>query len=696
MSTTSEEIYQNLIEQWQALASLPLKFPNFDDTDYFNSLICNTTDFDFILEKRLELFLKYITSFADHLKIPAEETSIYKSFQYFQKLKKDHFPAPEDCEIIQDVYCCSLGDIFLKIDYPKTKLLNILIHQFRVQISRDFRAKKENLHYLLYMILVFIYMPNINDIKEPDGDAQTFFECTSYPNLREFKIALGQYCDKSKKYYREIKKYSGPFRKIFQCSKCNAKIVIQICNECIKITQNLQHSADCTGDIPFLPKAYLDYIAMVLAENGTLSDENLQKSFYSHVSKYRIHNTILRISENPSEPETTWGRIPSLIENINKSGGKGLISIDSENKIEQIGIITNWSVTFLQSKCFSKILFIDGQFSIGTIKSTYIQISTVLPNNTVFLLSCSWGLTESRITVEYAIRPIIEIFPNIVNMKIVIICDESKGIYSAVKNLLPNSILRNCAWHISLKFSKRPEILKLFWEYVKSSSRQQKAEILTQILRITDPIGILLYNKLTQVVDLTIDETLGFTTSAIAESANSMMLKAKHKDPFIFIRTFIEKQYTLLVRFKKELNDSQYEITNHAMTLLDMSKKKSANKFKVKITSQDINSDLITVYDSQYNIEYTVNSYLRTCSCNRYKRGIPCSHMLLVFNNDVSIHDTDLVSDIFKVSNCKEFVDDALDLDIVEYNSTKIDNVIVPKRIDQRISRKRKPSMGFA
>ena len=56
MSTTSEEIYQNLIEQWQALASLPLKFPNFDDTENFNTFMSTTTDFDVIIEKRLEIF----------------------------------------------------------------------------------------------------------------------------------------------------------------------------------------------------------------------------------------------------------------------------------------------------------------------------------------------------------------------------------------------------------------------------------------------------------------------------------------------------------------------------------------------------------------------------------------------------------------------------------------------------------------
>ena len=699
--TEEEEIYSDE-EEKNAVMSLESQWEEncifFDDDLYFN-ILKRKGYLDTESKKRRKLLFEkkflpiYIKCYPD------DDMHYYKVFPFYQSISHLINVSHEKQEIIDFIKLfmnLNTEEIFNLLDRYKRNDLKQLIHDFNGKIARVIRIK-HLMKVLLYFIILFD-LPSLAKnffVNHPSrGYTGPNFSTTNiFTSMKNFRIAFGEYCDEFQKHYAEKNSSSCSRSKCYTCSGCGAAIKISIRSDgSVRVIKNTPHSIDCQNMDPFLPEEYIDHVAQRLIDKeGTVSPEKLQAQFHTFLSRYRAQKSIERINPQKIE-EDTWTKIPGLLNNIEVAGGTTSIEIEDEIIIKA-GFVTKWGSMFLQSRSFPRLLFIDGQFNISNVHGVYMQVSSVTPTNKVFPIAASWMRTESTECVEAVLQPIIDSFPEIVSMQVYIIADEGKAIKAAIEQLLPNAQLRNCAWHISIKLIGT-NLYDSFWQFVKSSNEESKRAIKEFMKEKNSELySTFLEKKLENVVNKSVDKTLGFISSSIAESANAMLLPYKHKPPFEFFVGFIQKQYTLLVEFNKELENENRPITNYAWELLSFSKEKSIDDKRIELKTKNPELMLAIVIDKVDNKNYMVNKHKLCCSCNRSNRGIPCSHLLAALQNQV--HDYELVAEHFRTEFFNDFVQSALNEAIPDLTDIVEEDAHAPGNDDARASKKRHRMHGF-
>lgn len=519
-----------------------------------------------------------------------------------------------------------------------------------------------------------------------------------YPNFIDFKIDFGCYCDKYHKKYENIPEVKNRNTRGYKCSTCDSKIIVKITNiECF-VELNTPHSAGCTGGDPFLPKEYLHHIAMeIMNSNVPLTVESMEREFASKVTKYRIQRAIDAVCPSKIPALDLWSMIPSLLSQIELTGGRTYIEYDrvNMNQMKRCSFVSHWAVAFLHSKSLRKLFFLDGQFSKSIAAGVYITLSTLTPTNKIFVISASWGEKEDTSTVEACLSPVIQKFPDILKEKVVILADEGGAIEAAVRKCLPNAKLIPCAWHVQLKFPKpHHKLSALFWDFVRSYSKQKRQELRNQMRELNEAYyDNILKAKLDKVVDLANDKTYGLIANSVAESANAMFGHVKHCDPCTYFKEIINAQHYLIHSSFSDLQTKEKGLfTDYLQRQLDYSLEKSKCPNKVFISKEEKKSPLFlkSVKDKIDDCDFVVDLSDKTCTCKRYVRGYPCSHMLCVMSDY-----NNLVDKVFLVENWAEFLTSVVDIPKPVMENLERTEIQPPNIIKGRPKRKRIPSAGY-
>ena len=679
-----------LKRQWEEAAN-STDFPFFND-ELLQERIANLSGTERKTE-RLYLFKTYLDiydQFCINQHIKDEERLYYIDvYDFFTNERKPglHITDPTTSQFFTKYFNMPLNDRYDELKTENKPDILRVLYSAGYEVPRFIRDNPSKRTFYIYLIVLFdedLIRVNANmEMKEED-----FLNKNFYQNITEFEMAFGEYCDEYGKRYVIDKNRTADRYKTFQCTSCNAVIKLSIhTNGEVKIKTNKKHEEGCKGGEPKLPKVFLTNKAEILNRCGELSIYTLQQSIHSKQSNYILEKTIRNVQ---NENSNSFSKLSSLFENIEKAEGSTILTED-ERVLKAAGFVTKMAVNFLSSSSFSKLLFIDGQFSMATVKGVYVTVSTNTPTGQLFLISCSWGYSESQIVVEQALKPILNSMPEFASIELIVIADEGKGIEAAIRNILPKAQLKNCAWHVSLKLSRYPELLKLFWAFVKSDSKKEKLRIKNDIIaKFPKEYATILEPRLENIVSLVDDATYGYVSSSLAESSNAMMKRVKHDDPVIYFTNFISKQYSLLIDYRFQLSqEPEGRITNIALQKLNFSKRKAQ---ELITKTKDPNSVLQIVYDPRCEEEYMVNRFTKTCTCGRSIRGIACSHLIRFLEPN---SDFDFVAPFYFKEPFKQFIEASLELPIPVLTNLDSDDLHAEGRNDRRLSKKRKLSQGF-
>ena len=296
-----------------------------------------------------------------------------------------------------------------------------------------------------------------------------------------------------------------------------------------------------------------------------------------------------------------------------------------------------------------------------------------------------------------ALLPLVNNCPILSNSsnRLYIFADEGAAINSVLHEMFPHADINNCAWHVSLYFvvPHDPKLTKLlksaFWDFVRSTDELHKRQIRSTIQTLTHNEN--LQNKLDKVIDLTIGNPFGITTNSLSECANAVLLNVKHSGPFTYFREFILIQLQAISKLEESLKTEDGRYLKEVLNKIEFSRTKAMSG-KITLVAGKLGSICI-VYDIQDDKQYQVNIYEKTCSCNRYLRGHPCSHLLFCHADE-----NDFIHRCYQTQYLKQFINNVKENELTKIDLTNIsknEDISAPKKEDKRVSKKRKLSHGY-
>lgn len=342
------------------------------------------------------------------------------------------------------------------------------------------------------------------------------------------------------------------------------------------------------------------------------------------ISKQRIRRSFNRVFQLSRKSRLeTWGKLPSLIDTIKRSGGQGIIHKDKEGFINFIGIVPNYSISFMNSSLFFQVVQLDSRFQTCIAKGRLYGLITSTGDRSILPLAYAWAESEKSIYTNMLFQMLND------DVHLIKTChtDEAYSLISCVENFRISNAL--CTWHISKHCPKK----FLFNSLVNSETSSEYFKKKDRILKSNNSLAQYLnkkkfWSKISRFEsNAPRDQKIA---SSSVESFNSMIarMKLKNKEPLDVMMHIYDIGYFCLKNIctqKNDLVNSAQDWLGYALNVANFLTVSRDHIFTAKyyVTKENDKETRLTVMIQ--------NNELPTCTCKFFHDcGMPCSHILAV------------------------------------------------------------------
>ena len=334
------------------------------------------------------------------------------------------------------------------------------------------------------------------------------------------------------------------------------------------------------------------------------------------------YNRVFKLSKN--KRIKSWRKLASFIEIIKANGGYGLITKNDGEKINFVGFVPDYSVTFLRSSLFFGVVQMDTRFQTGVSGGNLYTMIGLTGDRTILPIGAAWAPSESSESTDKFLSMLQNELYKIKSCQ----TDESLKLIKSIEKV--GIISQLCNWHLEKHIKKNKAIFKVLVSSENSHDYAKvKHKINTKYPKLKEKLDE--NNKWSKITRFECNSPRDQNIStACVESLNAFIarLKLKDKEPLdVFLQIYefgffqikeICSQNTYLTRSASDWLTYAFSIA-HNLTVT----KTPLNCGKYEVTKGGCLDSKCTVFIN--------NNEIPSCSCKFFfDCGMPCVHMLAV------------------------------------------------------------------
>ena len=344
----------------------------------------------------------------------------------------------------------------------------------------------------------------------------------------------------------------------------------------------------------------------------------------------------------------------SLLSKVYDTGGKILFDIyESEENTytyHYVFVIPIHSILYMQSKVFSKAVFLDTTFLNIEIRGHFVEIVCVTPNNTYLTVGFGWCPSENHLYI----KKFLELFKHECEITS-FMKDESQSIQKAIEIVFPESDTALCSYHLGKRY---PAII---YTLLKCETKTEFDTRLSQLMKCEGfPHHKLDSFKRTSRFYHPIN-ALGHRTNNASEAQNAFLKLKNFANLTEIFDAFLKRSSNTIIDLAENSSEEHLYVSYVITKLEKYDKLISDNKLHVQnaqeLKHNQYKSDIV-VYDHDKLFIVKRNKKMLDCICEKMKeRHFPCKHVYCVIKSYPRMFNlNEYIDQCYWLSNIRELI----------------------------------------